>query len=54
MIDDVSVDQDLFGDEAARTMNEPMLSSQKLAEECMQWPSYRTRAYDGLDYLRKK
>ena len=31
--------------------NEPMLSTQELAEEYMQCGSLRTRAHDELDYL---
>ena len=49
MIDDVSVDQDLLGDEVARIMNELMLSSQELAEECAQHPSLRARGHDELN-----
>ena len=49
MIDDVSVDQAMLGAEVDITMNEPILSSQELAEECTQCPRLRERGHDELD-----
>ena len=45
--DDASVDQALLGTEVGKTTNEPILSSQELAEECVERLGSSTRERNG-------